>query len=72
MPIRLIESTAIQQSYINVIPGSIADVSKYLAILDDPLLCSSHHGHLKYLDLLKALPMNGLKISPKNCQLSEN
>ena len=60
---------AVWQSYINAIPISKPDRSKYLAIMDDPLLHSSKHGHLKYLeDLLKALLKNGLKISPKKCQ----
>ena len=60
-------SPAIWLSYINVILGSIPDRS----VIDDLLLHSSKHGHLKYLeDPLKALIMNALKISPKKCQLS--
>ena len=43
----------------------------FLAIMDDLLLYSSEHSHLKFLeDLLKVLLKSDLKISPKNCQLA--
>ena len=54
MPMGLSTSPAIWQSYINAILSSIPDKSKYLAIIDDPLLHSTKHNHFKYLeDLLK-------------------
>ena len=38
--------------------------------MDDLLLNSLQHGHLKYLrDLLEALFKSSFKISPKECQL---
>ena len=47
------------------------DSSKYLAIMDDLLLHTSEYGHLKSLKTFwkLALLKNGLKISPKKCQL---
>ena len=58
------------QSYINAIHSSIPDRTKYLAIMDDKLIHSSKHGHLKYVeDLLKALLKIHLKISPKKCHI---
>ena len=49
-------SPAIRQSFINAFLISIPDTSKYLKFVDDLLLHSSKHGHLKYLeDLLKEL-----------------
>ena len=61
---------AIWQSYINSVISSTPDRSKYLAITDDPLLHTSKHGHLKYMeDLLKALLKRGVKISPKKFQV---
>ena len=59
-----------RQSYINVFLSSIPDRSKYLAIMDDLLLHSSKHGHLKYLEeVLTVLLKSGLKILPEKCQL---
>ena len=61
---------AIWQFCINAILSSKLGRSKYLAIMDDLLLHSSKHGHLKYLKhLLKTLFKTGLKSSPKKCQL---
>ena len=62
MPIKQNESPAIWQSYVNAIPSSIHERSRYLAIMDDLLLHSSKHAHLKYLkDLLKVLHMNSFE-----------
>ena len=59
MPMGLNASAAIWQHHINAIISNIPDRSKYLAIMDDLLLQSSKHGHLKYIeDLLKALLKN--------------
>ena len=59
------------QSYINVILDCLQSRKYCKAIMDDLLLFtpskSSHFDKLK--DLLKALRKNGLKISPKKCQL---
>ena len=46
MPVLLSASLPILQSYINDILGSIPDISKYLAIMDDLLLHSTQNSHL--------------------------
>ena len=62
---------AIWQSYINAILSCLQSRKYCEAIMDDLLLFtpmkSSHFEKLE--DLLKALCKNGLKISPKKCQL---
>ena len=64
-------SPAIWQSYINAILSCLQSRKYCEAIMDDLLLFtlmkSSHLDKLE--DLLTALHKNGLKISPKNCQL---
>ena len=71
MLIALNISPSIWQSYINAILDYLQSRKYCEAIMDDLLLFtpseSSHIAKLK--DLLKALLKNGLKISPKNCQL---
>ena len=64
-------SPAIWQSYINAILDCLHSGKYCEATMDDLLLFTphkkSHKGNLE--DLLKALLKNGLKISPKTCQL---
>ena len=64
-------SPAIWQSYINAILSCLPSRKYCEAIMDDLLLFtptkSSQFDKLE--DLLKALHKNGLKISPKKCQL---
>ena len=64
-------SPAIWQSYINAILNCLQNRKYCEAIMADLLLFtptkSSHFDKLE--DLLKALCKNGLKISPKKCQL---
>ena len=64
-------SPPIWQSYINTILNCLQSRKYCEAIMDDLLLFtptkSSHFEKLQ--DLLKALHKNGLKISPKKCQL---
>ena len=64
-------SPSIWQSYINAILDCLQSRKCCEAIMDDLLLFtpskSSHKAKLE--DLLKALLKNGLKISPKKCQL---
>ena len=71
MPMALNISPAIWQSYINAILNCLQRRKYCEAIMDDLLLFtpmrSSHFDKLE--DLLKALCKNGLKISPKKCQL---
>ena len=64
-------SPSIWQSYINVMLNCFQS-RKYCEVIMDDLLIftpmkSSHFEKLE--DLLKALHKNGLKISPKKCQL---
>ena len=71
MPMGLNISPPIWQSYINAILSCLQSRKYCEAIMDDLLLFtptkSSHFEKLE--DLLKALNKNGLKISPKKCQL---
>ena len=71
MPIGLNISPSIWQSYINVILDCLQS-RKYCEVIMDVLLLltPSKKSHMDKLDnLLKALLKNGLKISPKKCQL---
>ena len=71
MPMGLNISPPIWQSYINAILNCLQSRKYCEAIMDDLLLFtatkSSHFEKLE--DLLKSLCKNGLKISPKKCQL---
>ena len=71
MPMGLNISPPIWQSYINAILNCLQSRKYCEAIMDDLLLFtptkSSHFENVE--DLLKALHKNGLKISPKKCQL---
>ena len=71
MPMGLNVSPPIWQMYINTILNSLQSRSYCEAIMDDLLLFTpSKKVHMDKLeDLLKALRKNGLKISPKKCQL---
>ena len=71
MPMGLNISPSIWQSYINAILNCLQSKKYCEAIMDDIILFTpskeSHRNKLK--DLLKALLKNGVKISPKKCQL---
>ena len=71
MPMGLNISPVIWQLYINAILSCLSSRKYYDAIMDYLLLFTptkeSHFAKLE--DLLKALCKNGLKISPKKCQL---
>ena len=71
MPMGLYISPAVWQSYINAILNCLSSRKYYKAIVDDLLLfMPSNESHFHKLeDLLKALCKNGLKISPRKCQL---
>ena len=71
MPMGLNIFPSIWQSYINVILNCLQSKKYHEAIMDDHLLFTpSKNSHITKLeDLLKALLKNGLKISPKKCQL---
>ena len=71
MPIVFNISPSIWQSYISAILGCLQSRKHCKAIMDDLLLFTHlKRAHMMKLeDLLKALFKNGLKISPKKCQL---
>ena len=71
MPMGLNVFPPIWQTYINIILNSLQSRKYCEAIMDDLLLfTSSEKVHMDKLeDLSKALRKNGLKISPKKCQL---
>ena len=71
MPMGFNISPAIWQSYINAILDCLQSRKYCEAIMDDLLLFTPSKGSNfdKLEDLLKALRKNGLKISPKKCQL---
>ena len=71
MPMGLNISPSIWQSDINAVLDCLQDRKYCKAIMNDLLLFTpSKKSHMDKLeDLLKALLKNGLKISPKKCQL---
>ena len=71
MPMGLNISPSIWQSYINAILACLQSRKYCEAIMDDLLLFTpTKKSHIAKLeDLSKALLKNGLKISPKRCQL---
>ena len=71
MPMELNGYLPIWQTYINTILNCLESRMYCAAIMDDLLLfMPSKQSHMRKLeDLLKALLKNGLKISPKKCQL---
>ena len=73
MPMGLNISPSIWQSYINTILDCLETRKHCKAIMDDLLLFApTKKAHMAKLeDLFKALLKNGLKISPKKCQLFE-
>ena len=63
-------SPPIWQSHINTILSCLQSRKYCEVIMDDLLLFTpTKSSHFEKLDLLKALHKNGLKISPKKCQL---
>ena len=60
----------IWMDYITLILAELEDKKKYIAIMDDLLIDSTKVAHWKLLEhLLKSMCKNGLRISPKKCQL---
>ena len=71
MPMGLNISPSIWQSYINAILSCLQSKKYCEAIMDDLILFTpSKESHINKLeDILNALLKNGLKVSPKKCQL---
>ena len=60
----------IWMDYITLILSELEDKKKYIAIMDDLLIHSTKMAHWKLLEqLLKSMCKNGLRLSPKKCQL---
>ena len=60
----------IWMDYITLILGELEDKSRYIAIMGDLLVHSFKAAHWRLLEqLFKAMCKNGLKLSPKKCQL---
>ena len=60
----------IWMDYITLIMAELEQKNKYIAIMDDLLLHSTKAGHWKLLEqLFQPTCKNGLKLSPKKCQL---
>ena len=56
--------------YITLILAELEDKKRYIAIMDDLLIHSTKVAHWKLLEqLLKSMCKNGLRLSPKKCQL---
>ena len=70
LPVGIACVPQIWMDYITLILGELEDKSKYIAIMDDLLVHSSKAAHWRLLEqLFKAMCKNGLKLSPKKCQL---
>ena len=60
----------IWMDYITLIMAELEQKNKYIAIMDDLLLHSTKVVHWKLLEqLFQSMCKNGLKLSPKKCQL---
>ena len=60
----------IWMDYITLILSELEDKMKYIAIMDELLIHSTKIDHWKLLEqLLKSMCKNGLRLSPKKCQL---
>ena len=60
----------IWMDYITLIMAELEEKNKYIAIMDDLLLHSTKAEHWELLEqLFQAMCTNGLKLSPKKCQL---
>ena len=70
LPMGIACAPQISMDYITLILSALEDKKKYIAIMDDLLIHSTKVAHWKLLEqLLKAMCKNGLRLSPKKCQL---
>ena len=70
LPMGIACAPQIWMDYITLILSELEDKKKYIAIMDDLLIHSTKMAHWKLLEqLLKSLCTNGLRLSPKKCQL---
>ena len=70
LPMGIACALQIWMDYITLILNELEDKKKYIAIMDDLLIHSTKADHWKLLEqLLKSMCKNGLRLSPKKCQL---
>ncbi|MDA8030354.1 MAG: reverse transcriptase domain-containing protein, partial [Alphaproteobacteria bacterium] len=70
LPMGIACAPQIWMDYITLILSELEDKKKYIAIMDDLLIHSTKLAHWKLLEqLLKSMCKNGLRLSPKKCQL---
>ena len=70
LPMGIACAPQIWMDYITLILSELQDKTKYIAIMDDLLIHSTKVDHWKLLEqLLKSMCKNGLRLSPKKCQL---
>ena len=70
MPMGIACAPQIWMDYITLILSELEEKNKYIAIMDDLLIHSSKSTHWKLLEqLLQSMSKNGLRLSPKKCQL---
>ena len=63
-------ASQIWMDYITLIMAELEQKNKYIAIMDDLLLHSTKATHWKLLEqLFQSMCKNGLKLSPKKCEL---
>ena len=66
----LAPSPAVWMEFITAVVDKLPNKEHYLAIMDDCLIHSDKKSHMHHLEnFFKAIQFNGLKISPKKCQL---
>ena len=70
LPMGIACAPQIWMDHITLILSELEDKKKYIAIMDDLLIHSTKADHWKLLEqLLKSMCKNGLRLSPKKCQL---
>ena len=70
LPMGIACAPQIWMDYITLILSELEDKKRYIAIMDDLLIHSTRVDHWKLLEqLLKSMCKNGLRLSPKKCQL---
>ena len=70
LPMGIACAPQIWMDYITLILSELEDKKKYITIMDDLLIHSTRVDHWKLLEqLLKSMCKNGLRLSPKKCQL---
>ena len=70
LPMGIACAPQIWMDYITLILAELEDKKRYIAIMDDFLIHSTKVAHLKLLEqLFKSMCKNGLRLSPKKCQL---